>query len=90
MSVWRIILTVLLLLLVVILVVVFRFYHGTHSKDEEKKKIPSNPLEDTDEIIKKESFRQQLKTFLQKYLILQFLSIRVCHVRQTLPSNKDH
>ena len=64
---WVIVLIILPLFLAVIILIVFRSYYRTHSKDKEKKKIPSDPLENADEIKQKETFRQMLRNFIQKY-----------------------
>ncbi len=64
---WIIVLIILPLFLAVIILIVFRIYYRTHSKEKEKEKIPSDPLDNAAEIKRKESFRQMLKNFLQRY-----------------------
>ncbi|MHA1953537.1 MAG: hypothetical protein ACXAAM_02220 [Candidatus Heimdallarchaeaceae archaeon] len=64
---WVIFLITMPFFLAIIITIVFRIYYRTHSKEEESKKIPRDPLENPDEIKRKESFRQQLRNFLQKY-----------------------
>lgn len=64
---WVIFLIVLPFFLAVIILIVFRIYYRTHSKEKEKEKIPSDPLENAEEIIRKETFRQMLKNFLERY-----------------------
>ncbi|MHA1346125.1 MAG: hypothetical protein ACTSVO_14825 [Candidatus Heimdallarchaeaceae archaeon] len=64
---WVVFLIVLPIFLAVIILIVFRNYYRTHSKEKEKEKIPSDPLENADEIKRKETFRQMLKNFLERY-----------------------
>lgn len=64
---WVILLIALLFFLAIIVLIVFRIYYRTHSKEKEKEKIPSDPLENAEEIKRKETFRQILKNFLERY-----------------------
>lgn len=64
---WVIFLIGLLLFIATIVLIVFRIYYRTHSKEKEKEKIPSEPLENAEEINRKETFRQILKNFLERY-----------------------
>ncbi len=64
---WVIFLIVLPFFLAVIIFIVFKIYYRTHSKEKEKEIKRSKPIENANDIIRKETFRERLRNFLQKY-----------------------
>ena len=64
---WVVALIVVFCVIAVVILVVFRIYYQTHSKEKEKEIKRNKPIENANEIKRRETFRQMLKNFLQKY-----------------------
>ena len=64
---WVIFLIILPFLLFIIIFILFRIYYRTHSKEKEKEIRRNKPVVDADEIKRRETFRERIKNFLQRY-----------------------
>lgn len=64
---WVIALIVIFCILAVIILMVFRIYYQTHSIEKEREIKQKKPVVNPDEIKRRETFRERLRSFLQKY-----------------------
>ena len=64
---WVIALIVIFCILAVIILMVFRIYYQTHSIEKEREIKQKKPVVNADEIKRRETFRERLRSFLQKY-----------------------
>lgn len=64
---WVIFLIILPFFLAIVIFIIFRIYYSTHSKEKEKVIKRSKPIVDANEIKRRETFRERLRNFLQKY-----------------------
>lgn len=64
---WIIFLIILPFLLAILIIILFRIYYRTHSKEKEKEIKLVKPVMDADEIKRRETFRERIKNFLQRY-----------------------
>jgi hypothetical protein len=64
---WVIFLIFLPFFLAIIIFVIFRIYYRTHSKEKEKEIKLKKPIVNADEIKRRETFRERIRNFLQRY-----------------------
>jgi len=64
---WIIALIILSSILFPIILLSYRAYYRVHSKNKQSKKVSEDPLDNPDEMKRKEWFRHLVRMFTQKY-----------------------